>query len=128
FGDRIYEPRCDATFFLRAHLGTRGSEAADGVETESHGILKLMRGTRWLLLAAILAILVGTAYTYYAQRRLALAHAAPKPAAIGTGLSSSAEDWRWTRTDAGKLVVEISAKGISQVANSDHMKLETVTM
>jgi lipopolysaccharide export system protein LptA len=87
-----------------------------------------MRGTRWLLLAAILAILGGTGFTYYAQRRAVLAHAAPKPREIGQGLSSSAEDWCYERADAGKPVVKICAKSFSQVANTDHMKLETVRM
>jgi lipopolysaccharide export system protein LptA len=87
-----------------------------------------MRGTRWLLLAAILAILGGTAFTYYAQRKAGLAHAAPKPRAIANGLSASAEDWVYERADAGKPVVKIRAKGFSQVANSDHMKLEDVRM
>ena len=87
-----------------------------------------MRGTRWLLLAAILAILGGTAFTYYAQRRAVLAHAAPKPREIAKGLSASADDWEYSRTDAGKPVVRIRAKGFSQVANTDHMKLEGVRM
>jgi lipopolysaccharide export system protein LptA len=87
-----------------------------------------MRGTRWLLLAAILAILGGTAFTYYVQRRAGLASAVPKPAAIATGLSTSANDWCWGRSDAGRPVVNICAKSFSQVANTDHMKLETVRM
>jgi lipopolysaccharide export system protein LptA len=87
-----------------------------------------MRGTRWLLLAAILAILGGTAFTYYAQRRAGLAHAAPKPREIGHGLSASAEDWIYERADAGKPVVKIRAKGFSQVENTDHMKLDRVRM
>jgi len=79
-------------------------------------------------LAAILAILGGTAFTYYAQRRAALAHAAPKPAAIGHGLSTAAADWCYERDDAGKPVVKICAKNFSQVSNTDHMKLDTVRM
>jgi lipopolysaccharide export system protein LptA len=87
-----------------------------------------MRGTRWLLLAAILAILGGTGFTYYTQRRAVLAHAAPKPREIASGLSASAEDWKYERNDAGKPVVKIFAKGFSQVSNTDHMKLEGVRM
>ena len=87
-----------------------------------------MRGTRWLLLAAILAILGGTAFTYYAQRRSGLAHAKPRPRAISDGLGASADDWTYERADAGKQVVKIRAHGFRQVANSDHMKLEGVRM
>jgi lipopolysaccharide export system protein LptA len=87
-----------------------------------------MRGTRWLLLVAILAILGGTAYTYYSQRRAAKAHAAAKPAQIAKGLSAAAEDWVYERADAGKPVVKIRAHGFSQVADTDHLKLEGVRM
>jgi hypothetical protein len=68
-----------------------------------------MRGTRWLLLAAILAILGGTGFTYFAQRRVRAANPTPKPPEIASGLSATAEDWEWSRTDAGKAVVKIRA-------------------
>jgi lipopolysaccharide export system protein LptA len=87
-----------------------------------------MRGTRWLLLVAILAILGGTAFTYYKQRKAARANAVPRPRAIGQGLSGSAEDWTYERADAGKPVVKIRAHGFSQVENSDHVALEDVRM
>jgi lipopolysaccharide export system protein LptA len=87
-----------------------------------------MRGTRWLLLAAIIAILGGTAITYVKMRRASESHAVPKPREIAQGLSASAEDWIYERADAGKPVVKIRAHGFSQVDKTDHMKLEGVRM
>jgi lipopolysaccharide export system protein LptA len=87
-----------------------------------------MRGTRWVLLLAILAILGGTAFTYYAQRKASLSHATPKPREIGQGLSGSAEDWQYEITNAGKAVAKITAKGFTQETNSNHAKLVGVRM
>jgi lipopolysaccharide export system protein LptA len=87
-----------------------------------------MRGTRWLLLAAIFAILGGTAVTYVEMKRANLSHAAPKPREIAQGLSASAEDWVYERADAGKPVVKIRAHNFSQESSSGHMKLEGVRM
>jgi lipopolysaccharide export system protein LptA len=87
-----------------------------------------MRGTRWLLLVAILAILGGTAATYVTMRRASESHAIPKPREIAKGLGAAAEDWKYERDDAGKPVVRVFAHGFTQVLNTDHMKLEGVRM
>src|SRR5437868_6446504 len=55
-----------------------------------------MRGTRWLLILAILAILGGIGATYRLQRRILATQAAPKPARMPLDLKSSAEDWVWS--------------------------------
>jgi lipopolysaccharide export system protein LptA len=87
-----------------------------------------MRGTRWLLLAAILAILGGTGFTYFAQRRVRAANPTSKPPEIASGLSATAEDWEWSRTDAGKAVVKIRAHQLRQMEDANHIELEGVTL
>ncbi len=87
-----------------------------------------MRGTRWLLLVAILAVLGGTWYTYIAQRRSDKAHAAPKPPELEHRLSAAAGDWTWDRYDAGKAIVKIRAKAFRQVAETNHFELDGLRM
>ena len=58
-----------------------------------------MRFSRWLLLAAILAIVAFVAQTY-AKRKLALARDAPAPPApLETGIDGRASDWVYTQSD-----------------------------
>jgi hypothetical protein len=87
-----------------------------------------MRGTRWLLLLAIAAILGGTAFTYYTQRRANIAHAAPKPPEIAKGMIGTAEDWHYERADAGKSIVKMSAHAFRQLADNNQMEIEGLRM
>jgi lipopolysaccharide export system protein LptA len=87
-----------------------------------------MRGTRWLLLAAILAILGGTGFIYFAQKRVRARNPTPKPPEIANGLSATAEDWEWSRTDAGKAVVKIRAHQLRQMEDANSIELEGVTL
>src|ERR1700722_14033532 len=54
-----------------------------------------MRGTRWLILTAIIALLGGVALTYRLQSRENREQAPPKPQAMAPELSSAAQDWSW---------------------------------
>ena len=87
-----------------------------------------MRGTRWLLLAAILLILGGTAATYYYQLRLSRQNPTVTPAAIADNTTSTAADWEWSRSDQGRLVVKIRAHSLRQVADSGRVELEDVRL
>jgi lipopolysaccharide export system protein LptA len=87
-----------------------------------------MRGTRWLLLAAILLILGGTAGTYYYQLRMARGTQIATPAAIPPNTSSTAQDWEWSRSDNGRTVVRIRAHALRQVADTGRIELEGVRL
>lgn len=87
-----------------------------------------MRGTRWLLLAAILLILGGTAGTYYYQLRIAKRNSVPLPAAIAANTTSTAQDWEWSRSDQGRTVVKIRAHALRQVADTGRIELEGVRL
>ena len=83
-----------------------------------------MRGTRWLLLVAILVILSGTGITYYVQRRLNFANRVAQPPSLPPNTSGTAEDWEWSRTDNGRLVVKIKAHALHQVQDTGRTELE----
>ena len=87
-----------------------------------------MRGTRWLLLAAILLILGGTAGTYYYQLRLTKGTQIPTPAPIAANTSNTAQDWEWSRSDNGRTVVKIKAHALRQVADTGRIELEGVRL
>jgi lipopolysaccharide export system protein LptA len=83
-----------------------------------------MRGTRWLLLAAILVILSGTGTTYYIQKKLNFASRVAQPASLPPNTSGTAADWEWSRTDNGRLVVKIRAHALHQVQDTGRTELE----
>ncbi|MDQ6676428.1 MAG: LPS export ABC transporter periplasmic protein LptC [Acidobacteriota bacterium] len=87
-----------------------------------------MRGTRWLLLAAILLILCGTAVTYFFQRRSVKKGSAPVPAAIAPNTNVTAQDWEWSRADNGRTLVRIRAHVFRQVADTGRIELEDVRL
>jgi lipopolysaccharide export system protein LptA len=89
-----------------------------------------MRGTRWLVLVAIAAILGGVGLTYRAQKRVLREQAPPQPATLPTGLNSSAKHWHFTDTDlkTGRVIAEIDAEDFRQVKDSDRVDLKNVTI
>jgi lipopolysaccharide export system protein LptA len=88
-----------------------------------------MRGTRWLILVAIIVILGGVATTYRLQNRVLREQAPPKPEALGAALNSVAQDWVWVQTDAqGHTVCRITAKDFKQIKDSNHIELEQVEL
>jgi len=87
-----------------------------------------MRGPRWLLLAAILLILGGTAGTYIYQLRVAKQSQVPVPASIAPNSTVTAQDWEWSRSDQGKTVVKIRAHALRQVADTGRIELEGVRL
>jgi lipopolysaccharide export system protein LptA len=89
-----------------------------------------MRGTRWLLLVAIAAILGGVGLTYRAQKKALREQAPPQPAALPTELNSSAKHWHFTDTDlkTNRVIAEIDAEDFRQVKDSDRVDLKNVTI
>ena len=87
-----------------------------------------MRGTRWLLLLAIAAVLGGVAVTYKAQRKALQKEAPPQPAALSLDLNSSAENWHWTQTEGNRTAVEITAKDFRQIKEDSRVELRQVEL
>jgi lipopolysaccharide export system protein LptA len=87
-----------------------------------------MRGTRWLLILAILAIVAGVSVTYRLQRNLLRSQAAPRPAKMPAELKSSAEDWVWVQTDNGKPKATLRARKFGQAKDTGITELEGVQL
>lgn len=89
-----------------------------------------MRGTRWLLLVAIAAILSGVALKYRASKKIQRDEAIPKPPALSVDLNSSAMHWRYRDTDhkTSRILADIDAESMQQVKDSSRVDLKNVTM
>ena len=90
-----------------------------------------MRGTRWLILVAIVLLLGGVAATYRLQKRELRDEAPAKPAAMAPELSSAAEDWSWIETSESpesRTICRITAKDARQAKDSNHIELEQVEL
>jgi len=89
-----------------------------------------MRGTRWLLLVAIAAILGGVAVKYRASKKSQQDQAIPKPDALPVDLNSSAMHWQYRDKDhkTGRIMADIDAESMQQVKDSSRVDLKNVTM
>jgi lipopolysaccharide export system protein LptA len=90
-----------------------------------------MRGTRWLILVAITAILVGVAATYRLQKRENREQAPQKPQAMAPELMSAAQDWVHIETSEppeSRTICRITAKDVRQAKDSNHVELEQVEL
>ena len=87
-----------------------------------------MRGTRWLLLLTILAILGGIGATYRLQKRIIASNAAPMPARMPADLKSSAEDWVFGQSDGALSKVVIYAHNFKEAKDSGVTHLEGVRL
>jgi lipopolysaccharide export system protein LptA len=89
-----------------------------------------MRGTRWLLLVAIVAILGGIGFTYRAQKKALEAAAPPKPAPLPPGLNSSSQGYEWVQTDTktGRRIFELRADQFQEVRDSSRADLTGIVL
>jgi lipopolysaccharide export system protein LptA len=88
-----------------------------------------MRGTRWLLLVAIAAILIFVGASYRAQRRALRNQSPPRPEALPPDTSSAAKDYHFFNKDGKNCkTVEIWAGDERQASDSSHVDLKDVTM
>src|ERR1035438_4358215 len=85
-----------------------------------------MRVGRWLILAAIFAIIVFVGDTYLRHRKDIEALAAPP--GLDTALDGNADSWCDTQHDGAKLTFKICAKNFKQVKDPAHMELEGVSL
>ena len=88
-----------------------------------------MRGTRWLLLVAIAAILGGIGYKYRMQREMLLRDRPAAPASLAAELNGKSQGWKMVEKDhaTGRLLYEIGAESMQQASNS-RVELKGVVM
>lgn len=87
-----------------------------------------MRGTRWLLLLVILAIVAGIGITYRTQRQVLQNQAPVKPPMLPTEVSGVRDDFHWTHKEADQTKWDISAGKVRQEKDSSLTHLEQVTL
>src|SRR2546423_2175992 len=88
-----------------------------------------MRGTRWLLLVAIAAILGGIGYKYRLQRDLLLRDKPTAPTALPSELNGKSQGWKTVEKDhaTGRIRYEIGAESMQQARDS-RVDLKNVEM
>ena len=71
-----------------------------------------MRGTRWLLLVAIAAILGGIGYKYRAQQKLLNSDLPPAPATLESDTNAKSQHWHRREKDhsTGRMIYDIDAE------------------
>ena len=87
-----------------------------------------MRGTRWLLLVAIAAILGGVGVTYRAQKKILREQAPPKPQPLPPEINSSAAQYTHCQYQEDRKVCCIQADGLRQASDSSRIDLKGVTL
>src|SRR5689334_18948627 len=87
-----------------------------------------MRGTRWLLLVALIAIVCGVGLTYRAQKRLQREQAIPKPASLPDDLDSTAQNWTYTETNHNQTTIEIVARDMKRAKDASHVDLKDLVL
>jgi len=75
-----------------------------------------------LIVLVILFILTGVGTTYYARLNQLASSAPAKPKRLPEGTEGSAQDWSYTKTQDGKKIYSITAKGFEQVAGKLRLK------
>ena len=87
-----------------------------------------MRGARWLLLLAMVAIVGTVGFTYRAQKTLLRDQAPAKPKALPPELNFSAENYHLRKSGKDGTLVEIWAKDFKQAKDSSHVELTGVEL
>jgi lipopolysaccharide export system protein LptA len=89
-----------------------------------------MRGTRWLLLVAIAALLGGIGYRYQAQKKILSSEAPPAPAPLESEFNAKSQHWKRRETDhvTGRTIYEIEAEEMRQIASDSHVELKNVAI
>src|SRR5574340_128882 len=89
-----------------------------------------MRGTRWLLLAVIAAILGGVAVTYQMQQRALRRGVPPKPKGLPETLSASRKEFKWYQSVPGQPcpAVAVEAQDYRQSKDNSKVQLQDVEL
>jgi len=87
-----------------------------------------MRWSRWLILAAIIAIITSIGVTY-ARRKASLAQDVPeRPPVLEVGVDGRANDWVYTQSDGDHPRVTVRAKSFEQIKAPSLMELNGVEL
>src|SRR5262245_4728445 len=87
-----------------------------------------MRGTRWLLLVAIVAIVSGLGITYRLQKRILKAAAPERPADLPAGLTQTQNSWCMTESTSSYTKVEICSGALQEGTDSGRVDLKNVVL
>jgi lipopolysaccharide export system protein LptA len=89
-----------------------------------------MRGTRWLLLVAIAAIIFGVGVSYQRQKKISESGALAAPAPLPAELSSTSHRWSWVTKDqkTGCISSQVIAQDMRQASDSSHSELSGVEL
>ncbi|PWU00796.1 MAG: LPS export ABC transporter periplasmic protein LptC [Terriglobia bacterium] len=87
-----------------------------------------MRGARWLLLLAMVAIVGAVGFTYRAQKKILREQAPAKPQSLPPGLNFSAEQYHLRKSGNNGTLFEITAKDFKQVKDSSRVDLTGVEL
>jgi lipopolysaccharide export system protein LptA len=89
-----------------------------------------MRGTRWLLLVAIAAIIFGVGVTYRKLKKDSERKALAAPPQLPPELSSTSHGWNWVTKDqkTGCTNSQIIAEDVRQASDSSHSELSGVEL
>jgi lipopolysaccharide export system protein LptA len=87
-----------------------------------------MRLSRWLILAALLAIVAFVGQTYIKRQQTLARDAPPAPPPLETGINGRASDWVYTQSDGERPRVTIRAKSFRQVKAPSVMELDGVEL
>ena len=87
-----------------------------------------MRLSRWLILAALLAIVAFVGQTYIKRQQALARDAPPPPPPLETGINGRASDWVYTQSDGERPRVTIRAKSFRQVQAPSVMELKGVEL
>ncbi len=87
-----------------------------------------MRGTRWILLVAIAAIVYGVGITYRSQKKYLQDTAVAAPPVLSAELNSTASNYHHQVTDHGREIADIQAEDFRQVKDSSYVDLKNVSM
>jgi lipopolysaccharide export system protein LptA len=83
-----------------------------------------MRGTRWLILLAIAAILGGSAYFYQLDTRLARERTPKQPPMLPSDTNQTAVDYEYGQSTSGKTNYSVKAKKYRQIRDTPNYELE----
>src|SRR5216683_2048580 len=87
-----------------------------------------MRLIRWLILAAIFAIVVSVGASYMNKKAAHVQEVLPTPPPLETGLDGRANDWVYTQSDGERPRVTVRAKSFRQVQAPSVMELDGVEL
>ena len=87
-----------------------------------------MRLIRWLILAAIFAIVVSVGATYINKKAAHVQEVLPTPPPLETGVEGRANDWVYTQSDGERPRVTVRAKSFKQVRAPSVMELNGVEL